>query len=462
MDILLDVSSDLTSGIMMISVLDNMAKVENNKKNWTVRGICFCLLIFIWSWARQNVHARYGLLLILEVVVYYFYLFFQTRQRFASMVSMIFAADILNGLCSFITAGIIALILINAAEGSTCYQVVVLCGDLVIFLPLIVVFIVEKKYHITRVFQSKRACRGIIIVGLLFKFSRWGLQVCNHQSESPILYVICTIVGMGGLLGALWLYDWHCYEVERELLWKDNQKMTQKIHKEKEILPALVSTLERLKEGDNSEMLKDILDETHQLCIEQIQENNLESMQCKSYPSTGCHVLDERIRLYGIELAEKQINLDVFVNEPLNGFFKRQNIKELEYLRLIGDLVRNAVCAIQKKEEAKGNILLIMGYINETFQTEIYDDGMAFPVHILNEFGKRGNTEGGTGNGVSDMFEIIERYKATYKLVEYSNDTGYTKGISILWDEKNERILESDRYAQVSSRSILKNRLLST
>lgn len=51
----------------------------------------------------------------------------------------------------------------------------------------------------------------------------------------------------------------------------------------------------------------------------------------------------------------------------------------------------------------------------------------------------------GTGHGLADMLEIIEKYQASYQLAEYEDTDGFTKGITITWDRLNRRVLNSKR-----------------
>ncbi|OYP32234.1 hypothetical protein CG709_06545, partial [Lachnotalea glycerini] len=195
-----------------------------------------------------------------------------------------------------------------------------------------------------------------------------------------------------------------------------------------------------------------LISEVRKLCREQIDESENDDMQYKSFPCTGLHILDEQIQLYGKEAATKGINFDVFVNVKMSDALNKHNISNLEFLRLIGNLMRNAFRSVEKK--GTGNILLIMGCVNEALEVEIYDDGVTFPIHILNEFGKRGNTDGGTGHGIAEMLDILNRYNASYKLTEYDGDMGFTKGISIIWNNQNQRWLETFRFNQISENSI--------
>ena len=175
----------------------------------------------------------------------------------------------------------------------------------------------------------------------------------------------------------------------------------------------------------------------------------------KHFPSTGIHVLDKQIEAYGAETGAKRINFDLFVATPMDSAIKKEKIKELDFLRLVGDLMRNAIRAIERKSDAGGNILLVMGYVGENLQLDIYDDGTPFPIFILNEFGKRGNTEDGTGNGLSGTIEFLDEYHATYRLTEYEDHRTFSKGISIIWDGKNEKQIDSPRIMQIAKSSML-------
>lgn len=53
------------------------------------------------------------------------------------------------------------------------------------------------------------------------------------------------------------------------------------------------------------------------------------------------------------------------------------------------------------------------------------------------------------------MLELLEKHKATYQLTEYGKEDTFTKGISIIWDGKNERWIDSYRNSEISNKSIL-------
>ena len=348
--------------------------------------------------------------------------------------------------------------LLDMVSHNKFYSSLLLLGYLLNFILVYLFCVLNKRYKFQRLLKKKRIQYAFVMIGMIFVLAKLMLQIFYDSTENGgnvFLYVALTILVMGIILGTLWLINWYYDEKEKKLLWEDNRQMSQRIHRSKEILPALNSALDNLKTDHDAEEVYHILGEIHQLCEEQMEDYKALDSQSKIFPATGIYLLDEQIQLYNTEAEEKGIRFDVFVSEPLSDVLKHRKIKELDFLRLIGDLMRNAFRSIEKKEDGTGNILLVMGVIGDILQIDIYDDGVAFPLFILDEFGKRGNTEGGTGNGVTDMLELLEKHQATYQLTEYEREDTFTKGISIIWDGKNGRWIDSYRNSEISTKSIL-------
>lgn len=320
---------------------------------------------------------------------------------------------------------------------------------------LYILYILEKKFHISELTKRGHSQYIIIIVGVVYQFIGIIMQLYNGTSRDLLPVITMTILVIFTLFGTLWVIDWYLSERERRKLWEDNNRMSQRLHKSKEIIPALNSALSQLKLNSDSRELDDILEEIHQFCQEQMGENELLDKQCKVFPPTGLHLLDEQIQSFEREAVARGINFDVFVGVPIKNVLKERRIRETDFLTLMGDLMRNAFRAIDRGGKEQGNILLVMGCIGDILQVDIYDDGAPFPMFILNEFGKRGNTVGGTGNGIADIMEFLEKHKATFRITEYQENATYTKGISIIWDGENGRWFDSHRSAELDGASLL-------
>lgn len=450
----IDVSGIILQCIVSMAIIDRISNIQVCYKTWIMKVVCLSLRVIIFL-IVMKMGSRWNIANILfDVIGYCLYLMILKRQKFQMMFAVIMEVQIINTVCALCAAAIISGIS-SMLDKTTYYLVLSALVYLLRLLPLGFLYLLCKKYQINRILDNRRMQMVIIAIGLLFQFTRLTIYIFTANTNELFLYIALTVLIMGIIFGSLWVVDWYLNECEKKILWEDNDRMSQRLHRSKEIMPALNVALEQLKKYETYTEFNKILEEVHQLCREQMGEDEIEDMAYKSFPTTGIHVLDEQIQLYEKEAVKKGINFDLFVGISLAEVIKEKDIKELDFLRLIGDLMRNALRAIEKSQKQKGNILLVMGSVEHTFQIDIYDDGIPFPLFILNEFGKRGNTQGGSGHGISDMLEFLESQQATFRLTEYEEGSVFSKGISIIWNQENKRLIDSYRSSQISEDSIL-------
>ena len=157
-----------------------------------------------------------------------------------------------------------------------------------------------------------------------------------------------------------------------------------------------------------------------------------------------------------MEAIDRGVNLDIYVQAPINDIIKRNSIDQLKLQRAVGDLIRNAFRVMineKRSSRTNGHILLIIGCQYEgILEIAVVDNGAQFPLHVIEAFGKRGVTTGGTGNGLADLVEFAEETKATICVEEFDGKTdSFTKKISMIFDKQRENIFISPRWEQVNS-----------
>jgi hypothetical protein len=166
-------------------------------------------------------------------------------------------------------------------------------------------------------------------------------------------------------------------------------------------------------------------------------------MVYKSFISTGIHKLDEQIQLYEKEAVRKGINFDIYVNMSIADALKEREILQIDFMQLIEYHIRSAFYAIEKSKRNNGNILLVVGCVNEVLQLEIYDDGILDAERIIIKFDKYEKKDATNENNISNVIECLKRYNASYRLIEYEEKSGFTNGICIIWNYQNEICLEA-------------------
>ena len=237
---------------------------------------------------------------------------------------------------------------------------------------------------------------------------------------------------------------------EKERVVENNKVLAARLHKSQEILPAMVQALNDVTEKNGSIMeagkAHKLLEEVSSLYSQQLEENKKEDLQLKNFRSTGLTLLDRQLNIYQSEAIDKAYHMDIFVQAPIDDIIRQMKIEQLKLQRAIGDLVRNAFHAIGKTQGKGGHILLIIGcQENETLEIAVMDDGVDIPLPVLKEFGKRGLTTGGTGNGLADLKEFMQGVNASIHIEEFEKEDLFTKKIAIIFDGLGRYYLNSPR-----------------
>ena len=243
-------------------------------------------------------------------------------------------------------------------------------------------------------------------------------------------------------------------EKERTRIEENNKKLTTRLHKSQEILPAMVQVLSQVAENSGTEMetqkAHELLAEVNDLYGRQLRENSEEDLQLKNFCSTGLKVLDQQLKVYQMEAIDRNVNLDIFIQAPINDLIKKDGIDQLKLQRAVGDLVRNAFRAVEREDKkcrASKHILLIIGCrYEDILEVAVVDNGTEFPLHVIEAFGKRGVTTGGTGNGLADLVEFADDMGASISVDEFDGRTSlFTKRVSISFDKQRKNNFNSTR-----------------
>ena len=249
--------------------------------------------------------------------------------------------------------------------------------------------------------------------------------------------------------------DKHNAAKEKAKVEESNKVLAAKLHKSQEILPAMVQVLSDVTEKNGTEMEErkahELLEEVSHLYEQQLKENGKEDLQLKSFKSTGLTMLDKQLMVYQREAVDKEINLDIFVQAPINDVIWKSGIDQLRLQRAVGDLIRNSFQAVWKEQEKTKHVLLIVGCRQEDIlEIAVMDNGVEIPLHVLEAFGKRGVTTGGTGNGLADLVEFADDMGASISVDEFDGKTSlFTKRVSISFDKQRKNYFNSIRKEQI-------------
>lgn len=140
------------------------------------------------------------------------------------------------------------------------------------------------------------------------------------------------------------------------------------------------------------------------------------------------------VRLIQIRQQAALENVSVIIqNQAL--LWNEIPISQMQFMRLLGNLLDNAVK--ESKKDNKGqNKTVLLRFVDEgnCFSVRVMDQAPAFELEILQKLGERKNSTNGTGDGYSEVFEILESVDASLKICESLTAFGRVKEIQVSFD----------------------------
>lgn len=276
----------------------------------------------------------------------------------------------------------------------------------------------------------------------------------------PLILVFLTI--LFGLTIFLWwrkrLSDKYINKVyERNIRILEDTLSTQKteienlskiIHKDNKVLSALRLAVNEQysNNGENSAELQNLLNEITHLEDERKECLTNYEQTTKILAKTGVFSTDMIIN-YLLKRANKEsIIFDVSITGDIL-YMVSDAIDTYDLNTMLADLGENAIIATS--HSAVKNVLLIIGYRENTAFFDIYDSGSEFDAGVIANIGKKRHTThkdtGGSGIGLMTTYELINKYHATFEIEELYDNKLFTKRVSVLFDNNSRIAIYSNR-----------------
>lgn len=288
---------------------------------------------------------------------------------------------------------------------------------------------VKRIHEISSIVQV-----GIIFICVILEFAFLRLKQMVFDKQDIIQYkMLVFIIAFGIIILILWGID---KSRERKRI----QELTAYTHRTREVIPSVERMLRKLEEAsDHIDKSNEIIKELRQICSVDMEQTKKEVSNIKSFHTTGSTALNEQLEGYLEEAAENGFEMDIMVQAPIDELLKTGQIEIYSLMQLVGDLYRNAFKIVTAGKES-GRILICFGYNGEGYyEISVYDNGALFASHILKHLGERGNTTGGTGHGIADIFEILQKNHGSFILDQnLSGGNVFTKGIYIVFDKRGD------------------------
>ena len=152
---------------------------------------------------------------------------------------------------------------------------------------------------------------------------------------------------------------------------------------------------------------------------------------------TGICILDDALTAAAREAGEADVKFCCRVTDSIAEVTEGSRaIDPYELLRVVTNLIGNAIHAAQKAAGDNRMVLCIIGRAYGLYQIRILDTGDHFQPKVLERLGDRRNTTDGHGYGYPNIFKALSKCRASYTLEEFDEPRaeGYTKRITICFD----------------------------
>ena len=434
---ILEISIFAIKAIFFVIGLHQLTDKKKSIKNDSI----LWLLLFLWGYLFQvNGLRPYMLKVMLEIILIIAYIKIECISiDNLSAISYICLLEVMYEITNFICAIFVSI------SGWFLYieqkdLVVLICLALMSLFFYIVIR--NRRLYKEYLLMSARFKYGVIFTYVIFLCIKISIVFTDIQDARALKSAIIAMVISLAIFTVISGREKHQTAAEKVKMEEDNRRLSAQLHKSKEIFPAMLLALKQMADkeaGIDSGQAHQLLMEVHDLYGHQLNENHQEDLLLKTFGSTGFQTLDMQLQGYIQEAAEKGINMDIFIPGPIDELIKAEKINQLRFQRAIGDMVRNAFHAIEKTGNSEGEIFVIIGCgEKDILEIVVMDNGVDFPKEVLDNFGKRGVTLDGTGNGLADLAEFAKAEKASLVLEQYTEDEEFfSKQLSVLFDGKS-------------------------
>ncbi len=227
------------------------------------------------------------------------------------------------------------------------------------------------------------------------------------------------------------------YEDERNNLLNQNAELSKIIHRDNKLIPAMVMAVKELinTAPENAE-LSVLLEQLQELSSEHQEIINSYQKEYDDLPKVDSIPIDAV--LHYILSKAKQFNIEFTANlsnDCIHDLISKvTDITDLT--TILCDLGENAIIATKNISESK--IFIAFEYSESNApRICVYDNGPLFEEKVIANIGKKRITthkgDGGSGIGLMTLFEILNKYNASFRLDERQKEK-FTKCIQLTFD----------------------------
>lgn len=169
-------------------------------------------------------------------------------------------------------------------------------------------------------------------------------------------------------------------------------------------------------------------------------------------PLTNVLSIDSLMKYMYNKARENDVLLELILSGSLT-YMIENIISDSDLKTLLADLIENAIIATKKAENKR--VLVSIGISSGYYLISVLDSGIPFEADTIVNLGlKKATThadEGGSGIGLLTIFQILKAHRASLAIEELSDNSIYTKRLSVKFDGLDQYIVKTARYNEIEA-----------
>jgi signal transduction histidine kinase len=238
-------------------------------------------------------------------------------------------------------------------------------------------------------------------------------------------------------------------------LQQHNEELAKIIHKDNKLIPAMELAVRELlasseNEAGDRQAAKGMALLAQLESISRERAGIIKSYEAtsKRLQPTGVLSIDALMTYMHQKAKSLDIDLDLSVSGSVR-YLITHVIEEADANTLLADLLDNAIIATKRRE--KKNILSTVGICDHFYRIDVFDSGIPFTPETIAAAGLEKTTthqaDGGSGIGLMTVFQILEKYQASFEIDECLNNSLFTKRVSVCFDALGQFRVKTNRAA---------------
>jgi len=243
-----------------------------------------------------------------------------------------------------------------------------------------------------------------------------------------------------------------------ENLKKENDVLAKLIHRDNKLIPAMELAVKEYlafyeedgtKAREKGRELITQIEKTYGERSGIIKEYQADSGKL---PLTNVQSVDSLMKYMYNKARENDVLLELILSGSVT-YMIENIISDSDLKTLLADLIENAIIATKKAENKR--ILVSIGISSGYYLISVLDSGIPFEVDTIVNLGlKKATThadDGGSGIGLLTIFQILKTHHASLVIEELSDNSIYTKRLSVKFDGLDQYIVKTARYNEIEA-----------